>query len=62
LKQAVIAFPDVLHLVDFVLENELSKVETDSKERVVEGLFSDELIKKAEIEYQAQIVYMRSVD
>jgi hypothetical protein len=61
LKQALLAFPDVGSMAEFVLINKLSHVIINSNECFISGLFTDDLIKLAETEYQAQVLYMRVI-
>ena len=52
-------FPNIENMAEFVFDNTMSKVEVDSKEVCLRGVFTDEDIVTAELKYGATILYMR---
>jgi len=62
MKQALLLFPDVRSMTEFILKNRLSNIECDSKECAVSGVFTDKQLTITEGLYGASVVYMRLIE
>jgi hypothetical protein len=61
LKRALLLFPDVKTMTEFVFINHVEGIEMKTKDCSVNGLFTDELLTIAEKKYQAKLVFMRVI-
>jgi hypothetical protein len=59
MKQVELVFPEVTTMAEFILEQKLSKVEFDTEHCNLKGLLTDDLIKIAETEYGATVLFIR---
>jgi hypothetical protein len=58
MKSVVLAFPDVTTMVEYILKQRVSHVQTDSSAITVTGELSDEKIAKACTDYGGEIIEM----
>ena len=57
MKQALLKFPDLGSMTEFILRNRLYAVESNSKELTVGGMFTDKHLTIAEGLFNARVVY-----
>ena len=62
MKQAILLFPDVGSMAEFVLKNRLSNIETDYTQCTIRGIFTDKELTIAEGLYGATMMYMRTIE
>jgi hypothetical protein len=62
MRQIELVFPDVESMAEFILSQRVSKIETDTTNCYIKGLLTDDLIRIAETEYGATILFMRLVE
>ena len=58
LKRALLTFPTVAGMAEFILSNKVTKVDANTADCSIPGLFSDELIVIAETQYGAKLLLM----
>ena len=56
MKKVQLAFPNNLAMAEFILQQKVSQVQTDSKYHTLSGLLSNEEIRKACKSYDAEII------
>ena len=56
MKEVLLAFPDVAAMAEYIINNRLTAVETDSRLATVKGVLSDKEILKACQSYDAAII------
>ena len=61
MKQAVLLFPDVGSMAEFILKNRLSNIETDYTQCTIRGIFYDKQLTIAEGLYGAQVMHMKMI-
>ena len=62
LKRALLAFPTVAGMTEFILAHKVIKVNADTTDCSITGLFSDELLVIAETQYGATLLYTDTDD
>ena len=62
MKQALLLFPDVGSMAEFIVKNRLSNIESDSKQRSISGVFTDRQLTIAEGLYGARIMYLKTIE
>jgi len=62
LKRALLTFPTVAAMAEFILANKVIKVDADTTDCSITGLFSDELLVIAETQYGATLLYTDTDD
>ena len=62
MKQALLLFPDVGSMTEFILKNRLSNIQADSKQCSISGIFTDKQLTIAEGLYGARVMYLRTIE
>ena len=55
MKQVTIIFPHTISMFDFLLEQKISNVETNSNELSIRGCFTEEQVELASLRYGAHL-------
>ena len=56
MKETVLSFPNNLLMAEYILQQEVSQVETNSKQHSLKGMLSNEQIQKACRSFDAEII------